>query len=268
MAGYSRRPRSVRILAPASSPIVKIKTGGGGGGKGGGRTQPPPEPEPPPPSGIEPDEVTTATLYAWHEADLITPQADDTRIAPWADAGAGGRTLTQTTEATKPFYRTTGPNGQPFVEFKGAEVLTGSTNLGTRTQPQTIFAVARWDTATASILHGGASSDHLAILWGASGLQMYSISAGPAWAGGSLETWMLLTCYFNGTSSYMRVNGVQVATGNTGAAVGQRIDMGALNRFGAAGFDGGVAARIMYEGTLSDTERDDLETRCMTKYDL
>lgn len=226
----------------------------------------------PGPGAIAPDEVTTATMYAWHEADLITPQTDDTQFGTWSDNGGAGRSLLQPTGTLQPFYRTSGPNGLPYVEFKGAEVLSGNTNLGTRTQPQTVFAVVRWDTAQASILHGGSSSNHVAIAYEAvlGVVSMFAGGWGPAWSPALPTAWVLLTCFFNGASCYMRVNGVPATDGDSdaGLAVGTRIDMGALNRFGAAGFDGGVAARIMYEGTLSDAERDGLEAHLTTKYAL
>ena len=220
------------------------------------------------PTPVAPEDVTSATMYAWHEADDITPQADNTRFAPWLDTSGAGRSLTQATSTLQPFYRTSGPNSLPYVEFNAAEILTGNTNIGTRSQPTTVFCVCRWDTSAGSVLHGGTSGNHMAIQSVANQLQMAATSNSIQYATTFPTGWILMTCYFNGSNSYMRVNATTVATGDPGSAVGDRIDMGAGSRTGTVGFNGAVAARVMFLGTLSLAELEGVEAHYMDKYAL
>ena len=256
---YLRRPKQ-RVLT--ASVVTAAKKPGGGGG--GGRKSPAVTPSSGPPP-VAPAEASG--LYSWHEADAITPQADDTTLGSWADGSGNGYTLTQATEAAKPRYRTARVNGLPSVQFNGAQTIRSAT-LTARSATGWCVAVVKFD-ATASDGHvlDGQSSSARSIL-GVSAATGVFMQQGAALASNlaAPQPWAVWAAVFNGATSVLYLNGVQVAAGNAGTQLPNAVHMGA-DRFGTAAFlVGEVAARVV--GTGADTDVAGLTAHFMDKYGI
>lgn len=116
-------------------------------------------------SAFSPTDV--ANLFAWYKADAITGLNNNDTIASWSDSSGNSRTLTQSTEAQKPTYKTNIKNSLPIVRFDGtADWMKSSAQ--TITANRTVFVVSTNGSANNSDVfivqdNGGAHSGELRI---------------------------------------------------------------------------------------------------------
>jgi hypothetical protein len=147
----------------------------------------------------------------------------------WYDMSGNGNNATQSTLGNQPqIYNGTAvitENGKPAIDFDGTnDVLTAS--IGTMTHPFTVFTAAQvtYNAASFPYMYGSANTP-------LTGHGIDSSSQDRLYAGSTLvnsnfvETRTLFTDLFNGSSSVMRADGSQQATGNvgTGALTGLNI---------------------------------------------
>jgi hypothetical protein len=178
-------------------------------------------------------------LALWRPTQLGHPGADydaadrtititSGKVSAWPDRSGNGRTLTQATAGNRPTLVTNQINGRPAIRFVGANSTYLATAAFTSTpQPVTFWLVAKWNsTSTAFPFDGITSGDRLAAL-------NISTTDVAAYAGSffqatvSYTSWNTYVFIFNGASSKMRVNGVQVATGDPGANAITGVTLGA-----------------------------------------
>jgi hypothetical protein len=201
-------------------------------------------------------EVAAGSLVAWYDTQHqgIYVQGDPVSSVGNLMGVAGA--LTQGTAASKPLWQIAGINGRPAVRHDGTDDALATAAFGTlETQPNTVVMVVRLVTTGAGmvLLDGnGATNRHLIQIDNAS--QQWQIWAGAfiSSTGQSLNTTPhILRALFNGASSSLWVDDVQVATGNPGAAALGGVTVGSYSNAGAgyAPIDWGQI--LVYAGDIS-----------------
>lgn len=262
--GYGRRPRKLRILASADSPLVSAKTGGGGKGGGGGRTAPAlSEPVLP---------TVTPTMQVRVDASQITGKADTNRLDQWNDVSGNNRHLVQGTDANRPTYRTgQSPSGKPGVVFDATRSTSmACTAFGSVAKPFTAVVVASlpnaggtWKTA-ASLRNAG---DYVSFTANGTTPQLYDqatrVSAAAFPLPQAVAVWEMV--YAVGSWTMYR-NGSQVGTSS--ASVATVHDVLILGRSYANTEHSSVTVfeAITYAGALSAGERSSLTSYLTTKW--
>lgn len=207
--------------------------------------------------------IPTPNLIGWWQADALELDNGDP-VTSWVDTYSS-KNLTAGVAAE---YVTNIINGLPAVRFDGSKL---SVSFGsTKTQPNTIFIVCSQElTSYRYVFEGdGASSRHgFGRINGGDTMDLYAgtlvVGAGQAVPTG-VHLW---TTLFNGGSSYVRKDGVQVSTGNVGSQSPGGFTLGSKYD-GLDSMVGYVAEVLFFNAELSGTDRDAVETYLMNKYGL
>jgi len=151
-------------------------------------------------------------LATWHDASDEATVTVATGVSQWNDKSGNSRHATQSTANNQPSYAST-RNGRRVLTYDGAND-TMRTTVFALNQPSTMFVVANCTTNTNII--DGFLSTRAGVARRASG--HWAIYAGiDLFDGTSDSAWNVLECETNGASSSLRVNGVQIISGNAGA---------------------------------------------------
>jgi hypothetical protein len=209
-----------------------------------------------------------ANTALWAEAQFLT-YADSAKVKKWRERSGNGRHLAQSDPSRQPLFIESQINGKPCVRFNGSTtwLLTGAFSYSQAICVSLVmkrynnafkYIYSSIDSATGiSLFQGdGASSDEIAMYAGSgSGDPKGAIDSG---------SWYLATMEYNGSSSKIYENGVQVgSTGNPGSGNGNGLILGA--RFSdplPAQID--VAALVIY----LTSERSNVETYLLDQYSL
>jgi hypothetical protein len=194
------------LLGPTpSSPLTTFPPAAGAGGGGGGG------------AGARPVLPAIANLVFHLDAyDLADAGVADGGAVPvWADAERG-RNFDLPTIAgfTAPTLRHGGIGGRPAVEFMGTQGL-GCGNLPLGTGRCTVLIGYQGTLAARSFFMQGANANE-------NNFEGHNTGVWRAWAGAALEAGgadlepHIFSVVYNGTSSLIRIDGVQVAAGSTG----------------------------------------------------
>jgi hypothetical protein len=181
------------------------------------------------------DAADTATLF--QDDGLTTPAGDTDVVGGWVDKSGQANNSIQATADNKPTLNYNVQNGLPSVRFDGGNdyLRIAAFTGGDATQPTTMFLVASLIAvnATFQVLFGGsdATNRHL----------IYKDDAADQWAcwcgSGVISSTVadtdphIFTAQFNGASTFLRLDGTQIATGDGGAVVQEGLtlaDYGAL----------------------------------------
>lgn len=170
--------------------------------------------------------IILSSLAAWWDASdistlyqdnlLTTPVTTDNQtVGGIKDKSGNNRHAIQATAGKRPTYKSTGFSGRPYLQSAGAErklVATFSIN-----QPNTVFVVCRYAVISAnqSPFDGSVGARHLFVLTGSPA--KYSINAGTSLnsTANADDEHRHHTAVFNGANSYYRLDGTQIAAGNT-----------------------------------------------------
>lgn len=147
-----------------------------------------------------------------------------TNIAPFNPSVVNNAYSPTTSSAVFPTFSNTNttPTGQPYVNFHANNSAAPHFNIKSAgsNQPNTVIAIMRMvDFNTSTLLDVLAGSRSL--------LQFTSLEAVSIYSGSSLNTansvvpnntWFLITCVYNNTTSYIRTNGVFCVQGATSTA--------------------------------------------------
>ena len=151
-------------------------------------------------------------LATWHDASDEASVTIATGASQWNDKSGNSRHATQSTANNQPWYAGT-RNGLRVLTYDGAND-TMRTPVFALNQPSTIFVVA--NSTTNNNIIDGFLSTRASIARRSTG--HWAIYAGiDLFAGTSDSAWNVLECETNGASSSLRVNGVQIISGNAGA---------------------------------------------------
>lgn len=69
-------------------------------------------------------------LWQWYSAESLSALSDGDPVDDWPDSGPEAISAAQVTASNQPVFRASGMNGQPYVEFDGADLLELSEKLG------------------------------------------------------------------------------------------------------------------------------------------
>lgn len=213
-------------------------------------------------TGTVPAGPPVAGVLAWYAADQIpSPPSSGSALATWNDLSGNGHDLTQATGGDQPTYNTSQLNGLPAVSFNGSsDYLSGT--IPSTPQPFTVFLVMQQTSATGTQIFmcgTGASWD-------------FYTSAGSVWMenighAASLASWSQLTGVVNTTSSALRLNGTQIASGSSGGnSMGTTLYLGGLATTDPAAV--AIAEVLVYPSALSPTDIGTVESYLNGKYGL
>jgi hypothetical protein len=153
-------------------------------------------------------------LHARYDATAISASDGDS-ISTWSDETGNGFDLTA---GTAPTFKTSIINGNPVVRFDGTDDFL-DVAFSALSQPNHIFVVFQLNStgsATDSILDSANNSKRHAISH--NGSSSYGMFAGSGIDGGSPDTNPhIRSDLFNTTSSSLRIDGSQVASGDVGS---------------------------------------------------
>lgn len=218
-------------------------------------------------AGAAPFDPTSITgIRAWWDAsDLSTfTFGTGTAVAQWNDKSGIGNDVSQGTAAQRP-TRSGTQNGRSTLVFDGVnDNLVKSAGPGTAGQPVSVVIALKYanlDTA-----------DHVVYNQGGGGPQVQTNTTWQAYAGASLNSgvaddanWNVITAIFNGGSSFIYLNGSQIASGNTGSDNDAGANIGMYST-GASYWAGEIAEILVYSVALSGTDRTALEAYLKTKW--
>lgn len=212
------------------------------------------------------DSSDIATLF--QDTGFIVPvSADGQTVKGQKDKSGNNYHVTEATNA--PIYKASIQNGLGVVRFDGINNrLRQST--GAMSQPYTLFLVGKANNigstnmgffdgfTNRSEFYYGLSNTTLSAHSGA------TIQSAPAQAPGA---WHYFTVTFNGASSIIRQNGIQVANGNAGTQSITGFTIGAAQLL-AEFLNGDIGEILFYDPSPSDTDRDSNEAYLANKWGL
>lgn len=163
----------------------------------------------------------------WDNLTIRLPANGDP-LKTWLDVSGFGNSASQTTPTKQPTYKANYVNGRAAVEWDGSnDSLKASFTL---IQPCTVVLavqVATW--ALNTYVCGGASAINTNDLYMSPTTPKVSLYAGVDLAGSTGPTvgaWAVVSYELNGSSSTIRLNGTQIASGNAGTGTPTGITLG------------------------------------------
>jgi hypothetical protein len=214
---------------------------------------------------------TIPDLVRWWKADALILNDNDL-VASWTDSSDTGDDATAAS-TDRPTYKTNIINGHPVVRFNGTNTMA-FTEL---TDIKTVFIVSAKDNVTNNNVllgHSSNGSSYIADSYGGS-TRDYATANGVSAYGGKdtgatiFHTTTTHILYVNG-GYFMRV----LSFGVAGAWVDQGISTFGLDRIGdytsgtTYDFDGDIAEILIYNRSLSDFERAQIEGYLNAKYNV
>lgn len=214
------------------------------------------------------DANDTATLFDATSGGS-TPAADGA-VARWTDKSSNKYSLTQGTANNRPLYRSASLNAKGGLEFDGSNDVLTSSSVSIA-QALTYFVVCSHDDITGgqgNLFDGittrvacgkGGGNGNLFLFAGASFSATNRFSSGVAAIAGGIA---------NSTSSTLRFNGSQVATGNGGTQSLVGMSVGGFTVPNGSFWDGKIHEIVMYSSALSDSTCKTVETYLSKKWGI
>lgn len=209
------------------------------------------------------DPMSIAGLRLWLEVDSLV-LSDGDPVGTWTDSSLIGNDVTEATD--KPTYRATGgPNSHPCVEFDGVNDKLSKIFIdGGFSQPNTIIAV--YDTGRPVEINTGDRQVIISDVGTTMSCYAGSILATSPAVTAISNTFRVHTAIMNGASSANFIDGVAKGTGNAGS---QGLAAISMMWFDASfPFAGKVCELLIYDSSLSDPDREDVENYLMDKYGI
>lgn len=208
-------------------------------------------------------------LLAWFRADSALISTGG-RISQVGDLSGNNYNCQQADTLKQPLLIPNILNGRPVMRFDGTDdfLATGNFN-STATQPNTFFVV--WSInqlagAAQVVLSGANNTSTNGIYWNTS--NRINLTAGTAvyYSKTAPFNHLITTAVFNASTS-VRENGVSKTLNSTNAG-SQGINLLHLGcNYGSAGFlRGDIAEVVVYDGTLTTQQRNDVETYLRLRY--
>lgn len=225
-------------------------------------------------SGVfSPDQL--AGLQVWLKADSLALNDNDP-VASWLDSTSNHIDVLQGIAGSKPLFKTNIINGKPIVRFDGIDDVLESTAILIVPQPLTAFAVSKFIQAgTNDSIFDSNNSTQRATIYkqNTDKLSFFAGTEVPEAVAETIPTaFFYLSGIFNGASSKLYKNGINISSGNVGAqGLGNErtstFRVGSANA-GTSFYHGDIAEIIIYNSALSDTDRQSVETYLKNKYGL
>lgn len=217
--------------------------------------------------------IASLSPTLWIEARKETAYADTDAVPTATDWSGNGYDATQGTASAQPTYVADGIGGLPTFSFDGGDYLesTGWTNA----QPNTIIAIAQLtaaavsDSSFHSIYDGIAPTRH-ALSKKDSVPKVWKLYAGVSLNSGTVAdsaNHIFVTQWNSGVgSSYLRLDGTQIALGNAGSSTLTGLTIG--SDVGAGYWIGSISKIVCFEDPLSVSEIQQLETLSGAVYNI
>lgn len=196
---------------------------------------------------VSPPKLVSGAVAHW-DATLITGVANSTQISSWADQSGNGYNFSQGTTASQPTYKQASINGHPSVSFDGAYYMTGTMSLAAA---NTVFVVAQpiylenyghFFGAGTSVAYG--NNQGSPYLSNASGTNLVGST------GLTVGKMAVLTYVNNGTTSAVRINGVETDGSAAASSAQTTISIGASST-GSGPTDSYIGEIIVYNSILT-----------------
>jgi hypothetical protein len=234
----------------------------------------------------EPTIPVTSGLIAQWEADSITGLNDDDLVSTWTDQSGNGHDATQSTTANKPRFRTSVFGTKPAVQFAravGEQKVLSIASIVSLTNFSVFCAYVTgtaWNSGyqkTANMLWWNSGNAGFALNWADGGGGTSSPHLTPYNTGGSElanlkmnsvtwadETKHISSWTWNGTVAAAKADGVTKTTSSVDGGFGTSVpnNIGWHYQFTATK----IAAILVYDRVLSDSEISSVETYLNTKY--
>jgi hypothetical protein len=212
----------------------------------------------------------SATRTIWLDASKLTGYSTGQAVVTWSDASSNGTSVTQSTSGQQPTYQAASLNGLGVVRFDNAQDnLRGGPSV---TGPNyAVFIVFRPETVDSNnhrAFTSSSSSVNFLIGHRAGEISAYAggfVSANTVAA--TVGTAYQCTLRYNGSASF-RING----TDNTASTTPSSLPVNIMLGYGSPGGGSGepasadIAEVIVYDGTVSDTERSAIESYLNSKW--
>jgi|GEM_PF-1637555 hypothetical protein len=205
-----------------------------------------------------------------YDASLLNDYADGDSVSSWEDA-VGGLTATQSDSGSMPIFDADGINANPALRFDGGHWLEVGLYDQMLSQPYTIVVVAQYDSVGERNHYAfyGADTDERALLdLNRTGAEEFMFWAGTS--GGLTqpndENTHVFTCVADGAASVFRVDDTEV-TGDAGTQGQKGLTIGA-DSSGGRGMSGWIGELLVYDRSLSQSERDDLAAYLSKKWGI
>lgn len=207
---------------------------------------------------------------AWLDASdtsTITSSGSPAKVSTWADKSGNSRNVVQSTSANQPTTGADTRNGRNVLTYSGGQLLASV--AFTKAQPITIAivgAATSFPISNTQIVGNDAITPNIFAsptsgrVWRSyAGIEL--VSATP-----TDTNWHYFTATYNGASSVLRLDGTQIASGNTGTNgySNKRLLIGADNS--TAYWSGYVAEVVVYDFILTTDQRTILESYLATKW--
>lgn len=221
------------------------------------------------PAAVQPN--TISGLKFWFKADALV-LANGASVATWTDSSGNGLDATGA-GVLQPTYVTNVLNGQPVVRFNGGNYLLTASATGT--QPITVFLVSK----QANVVNRGYGK--IPFAWNGGKPMIYGNQAAYTsgrWYSGSdvnftspdVNTWILYNGLASSTGSSIAVNNGTPTTGDAGASnPNGTMEIGGMNTNTTTyGYIGDIAELIVYNGALTNFQKDGVVRYLQKKYAL
>lgn len=218
-------------------------------------------------SSFVPSDLANMTL--WLKSDTGTSsQVDGTAISQWDDQSGNGFNAVQATAAKQPTYRASVVNGHPTIRFDGTDDLMTTTFSSTLAQPNTVFFVAKINVSGDKAFMDGLSDTTRAMVREFSGAWHYYAGGAATVSGGTPDTaWHIFGMTWDGASSSLDVDGVTVASGDSGTQGLGGLTIGALYA-GSIPFNGDFAEIAVYSDSKTSEEKTNWYNYASSRYNI
>jgi len=210
----------------------------------------------------DPSDLSTV----WQDAAGTTPATAGDPVGRIDDKSGNGNHATQSTSTARPTLQTSG--GLYYLDFDGVDDWMRAILASNQAQPNTLAVAVKLDLASdTSYIVDGYGSERNLLYQPSTNLSLYAGTtlSSPSATGTSERVFL---GYFNTTSSEIRVDGVQKATGNAGSALWGGITLGGSSASppsGAAMTDGRIYGFVGVNRTLTAGEISDVEAYLAAK---
>lgn len=196
------------------------------------------------------------------------------KVASLGNAWAPGTpaALAQATSALQPLFIGAACNGRAALQFDATTYIKAAFTLA---QPCTVLLVARSDSFVSSrvFCDGAAAGDTMDVLTttnggGGPGPNRVGLYAGASYVNPQTVvdmTWYAICAVFNGSSSFIEVNGAQGGTGSAGSATPGGLTLGA-SPLGAFGLACTIARACVWNTPLTSAQVSEAVRRARAQY--
>jgi len=209
-------------------------------------------------------DIPDSGLLHYYDAKEIS--ATDGDSISQLDDQQGSENLTQLTSSKQPTYRTNRINGNPTLLSQSDYLdVNFASNIS---QPYEVFFVGRFNTVGGANYRGYDGFNNLVRLNAndATGEDSWTQYAGSIIRGGSLDTNIhLWTNVFNGSNSVQRLDGAQIAIGNSGSDSLDGLTLGNISG-GGDGTDIDICWWGVYDPTATGYSRSDVESYLVNEW--